>query len=153
MTEASLASMRLSDGWALSESVLDDLPILIRLRTDIGNFVGHPLLSWRLRIVWAYDAENEMGLPQLCDLELMEACENALVAVFEKDKQTILTHVITADGVRQWVFYSQDLDEAAARLNSVLPHDQPYPLELSAEEDSSWSEYCQTMQSSGLVVA
>ena len=81
----------------------------------------------------------------------LKACNSVrtLGSAFERDNHAILTHVLTCDGLRQWVFYSSDLQESAHRINDVLPHDEPYPIELTADSDAEWSEYLDTLRSSG----
>jgi hypothetical protein len=38
-------------------------------------------------------------------------------------------------------FYTSDVEESAQRINCDLPHDTPYPIEISADMDTDWSEY------------
>ena len=124
--------------------------MLIRIRQNLRPLAGHPQLPHRLRIVWEYEPENDSGVPSSDELGRMRDCEELLVTAFEQDNQAILTHVLTCDGLRQWVFFSSDLQESAKRINNALPHDEPYPIELTAEPDPEWSEYLETLRSIGL---
>lgn len=145
-----LAKIHIDDTWATLEGTLEDMPMIVRIREKLRPLAGHPELPHRLRIVWEYQPENESGLPSSGDLERMRACEDLLLIAFERDNHAILTHVLTCDGLRQWVFYSSDLQKSAERINEALPHDEPYPLELTADPDAEWSEYLDTLQSLGL---
>jgi hypothetical protein len=130
--------------------MLDDKPMIVRARQNLRSIAGHPELPTRLRIVWQYECDNDSGLPSSIDLKAMEGCENLLVDAFEHDNCAILTHVLTCDGLRQWVFYVSNLQEVGERINGSLPHDQPFPIELTAEDDAEWSEYLETLHSLSL---
>ncbi len=145
-----LAEVTINDSWAVSEGILDNKPIIVRIRQHLRPLAGHPELPNRLRVAWEYERDNDSGLPRSDELVSMQQCEDLLVSAFGLDNHAILTHVLTCDELRQWVFYSSDLQESANRINAVLPHDQPYPIELSSEPDAEWTEYLDTLHSSGL---
>jgi hypothetical protein len=146
MTGAQPEDERIDESWAVSEGILDGKPILVRVRRNLRSMAQIPQCSHRLRVVWEYEPDNPSSMPSPADLEAFERCENLLVDVLEKDGHAILTHVMTCDGLRQWVFYASDLEEAVRRINSVLPHDPPYPIELTSELDAEWSEYLRTLR-------
>lgn len=140
-----LQDLTISDRWDISHGFLDGKVMIIRIRRDLNNVIGHPGLSNRLRIVWEFHTDNDSGLPDPGDAQLMEICEGQLSEALEQRNEAILTHVLTCDGLRQWVFYCGDVGVAGARLNSVLPHDETYPIEISAEPDGDWTEYSDTI--------
>lgn len=145
-----LSACDFDDTWSVGDAMLDDLPMLIRIRQNLRPMAGHPELPHRLRVVWEYPPDNASGLPSPEVGEQMERCETALVAAFECDNAAILTHVLTCDGLRQWVFYASDVQECANRLNGALPHDPPMPIELSVDPDETWAEYLDTLGTMGL---
>ncbi len=150
MSYPDLDTYEIDDIWATSEGVLDAMPMIVRIRQNLRPLVGHPELPNRLRIVWEYKPDNESGLPSTLVMQQMELCEDALVNAFERDNIAILTHVLTCDGLRQWVFYASDIQECANRLNDALPHDPPTPIELTVDPDEPWSEYTETLGTLGL---
>lgn len=150
MDHLPLANIVIDDTWAASDGRLDGKPMLIRIRQNLRPLAGHPQLPHRLRIVWEYEPENDSGVPSRDDLERMRECEDLLVRALEQGNNAVLTHVLTCDGLRQWVFFSSNLQESAERINASLPHDEPYPLELTAEPDPDWSEYLETLRTLGL---
>jgi hypothetical protein len=145
-----LVDVPIDDKWAASEGDLDGKPMLVRIRQNLRPLAGHPQLPHRLRIVWEYEPENQSGIPSRDELQRMEDCEGRLVDALERHNHAVLTHVLLCDGLRQWVFYSSDLEETARRINDVLPHDEPYPIELTADPDPVWSEYLDTLRTLGL---
>jgi hypothetical protein len=140
-----LTDLIVDDTWLVSEGRLDGKPMLVRIRQNLRDLAGHPQFPNRLRIVWEYEPENEAGLPSSEELESIQGCEDLLVRALEQDNHAILTHVVMCDGLRQWIFYCSDLEEAARRINVSLPYDDLYPIELSADPDASWAEYLETL--------
>ena len=141
-----LHDLSFSDRWDVSQGFLDDKVMIVRIRRDLNNVIGHPELSNRLRIVWEFHSDNGSGLPNPGDLQLMEICEGQLIDALEARNKAVLTHVLTCDGLRQWVFYCGDIGVVGERLNAVLPHDEPYPIEITAEPDGEWTEYSDTIR-------
>ena len=82
---------------------------------------------------------------------LLHLCENALIESLEKDNQTIMTHILTGDSMRQWIFYSSDVQGAVERLREIIDSGVSQTvLEATAQEDSQWEEYLETRNSLNL---
>jgi hypothetical protein len=69
----------------------------------------------------------------------MVSFERRLANAWEDDCLAVLTAVLTFDGARQWVYYTKDVPECGRRLNSMPQEPEPYPIELTAEQDPDWS--------------
>jgi hypothetical protein len=93
-----------------------------------------------LTVTWGYADEGSGELPDAATGSEMERFEGHLCDAFEHDALAVLAAVLTFDGARQWVFYTHDVQECANRL-SVIPdyHGEPYPIELTSEEDPTWA--------------
>lgn len=61
------------------------------------------------------------------------------MAAYEHDFHAVLTAVITTNGARQWIFYTSDIDECGQRLTAMPQENEPYPIELTADDDPDWS--------------
>jgi hypothetical protein len=91
-------------------------------------------------VVWAYAAEGTGAMPDLATSNEMERFEKHLRDAVQRDANAVLTAVLTFDGARQWVWYTRDVAEFGQRL-SVIPdyYGKPYPIELTTNEDPTWS--------------
>ncbi len=70
----------------------------------------------------------------------MQVFEDRLCSTWEEqDTLAVLTAVLTFDGARQWVFYTDDIDECSYQLHYMPQEKDPYPLELSCRPDPEWS--------------
>lgn len=58
----------------------------------------------RVEITWRYQGDST-GMPDKPTSMLMEAVQEALTKVFDRDPVAILTGVYTGDDRRDWVFY------------------------------------------------
>lgn len=127
------------DAWAGSEGELESGPFILRFRTPVASpGATHPY-EHLLHVIWAYADEDSGTLPTDADSEAMQEFEDRLCEAWEHDALAILTAVLTFDGARQWVFYTQEVAECEERLNAMAQGDEPYPIELTTEPDPDWS--------------
>ena len=135
----------------MAHSSIRNLPVIVRLRPNLIDIAGHPQLSHRIRVIWKYQSDSEFGLPATEEMTSMDVCENALIESLEKDNQTIMTHILTGDSMRQWIFYSSDVQGAVERLREIIDSGVSQTvLEATAQEDSQWEEYLETRNSLNL---
>ena len=148
MPRTIIGSITSAGSWFIAQGELEDLPTFVRGRAGLGDLREHPALSTRLTIRWDY-ACNDDGLPDAEASSALEAFENTVVSALESDGLAILTIVFTHGGCRLWTLYASDIEEVSRRLNEVLPHDPPLPIQMSAEEDPSWNEYRKLIEGTG----
>ena len=128
------------DHWTLAEVGHPTGPALVRFRSPVLGPAGVEDYHRLVTVVWAYDAEETGAMPDVGTSKEMERFENHLCDAVQHDAHAVLTAVLTFDGARQWVYYTRDVAEFGQRL-SVIPdyYGQPYPIELTTDEDPTWS--------------
>ena len=130
------------DRWFLAKgSWQDDMPIIMRVREQLETFVGDPKYPTRLILNWTFDAPRDNGFPSSQDADLMEAFEERVLLALERNLHSLAVAVVTHNGEREWIFYTQKADEALNRINTLLAGDPPYPLKITACPDPEWAEY------------
>jgi hypothetical protein len=92
-----------------------------------------------LRVVWIYADEGLGFMPDGTELLRMEQFEDRLCDTWEASGNAILTAVLTLDGAKQFVFYAQDVSQCSELLNRMPQEEQPYPIELDAQNDPDFS--------------
>jgi hypothetical protein len=139
-----LTDLDFGDAWTLAHGEFQGKPMILRVR-DVDDAVQrHPDLDTRLTVAWSYAAPDEHGFPAPDDAASMDAFEHRLFDAFERANHAIGFAVITHDGVREWVFYTGDLEEAQKRLNDEFlndARDEPFPLRFDVADDPDWDEY------------
>src|SRR2546422_5098574 len=126
------------DNWTIAEGTHEGKPLMVRFRQEfrsVTDFHGYPLL---LQITWPYASTDKNGLPGDADTDAMERFEERILAAYERDCHAVLTAVITTNGTRQWIFYTSDIDTCGQRLAEMPQESEPYPVELTADEDPDW---------------
>lgn len=129
----------MNDAWILAEAHNGESPALCRWRTPV---LGPPDVDGYervLKVLWIYGQEGWREFPTEAQSQAMQVFENRLCDAWERDGLAYLAAVLTFDGARQWVFYTDDVQECGHRLNQMPQEQEPYPLELTNESDPEWS--------------
>lgn len=81
------------------------------------------------------------GLASRDEIEPMQAFENRFIDATEPKEIAILTAVLTGRGEREFVIYAQSKERFIEALTHMPQEQERYPIEIDAENDSSWSYY------------
>jgi len=111
---------------------------LIRFRTPVLGGVEVPGYSWRLAVFWAYAEADSGALPSSQVREAMDVFEERLFEALGHDAHAVWVAVVTFDGARQWVFYTDDVEECGRRIAAMPQENDPYPIEMEAAKDPKW---------------
>ena len=68
----------------------------------------------------------------------MAKFEDLMCDALETDFLAALTAILTFDGARQWVWYTDDVAACAMRINKMPQEKDRYPIELDTFEDPKW---------------
>ncbi len=128
------------DKWTVATGDDNGKPMIVRFRADTPTGVDTKSYPHLLAISWKYKPENEGGMPSETDNKRMILFEELLDSL--EDKRTAyMTVAVTCNGVKEWQWYSRDTDETINLLNSALSGQAQFPIEISLDEDPSWSAY------------
>ena len=133
--------MKLSDEWftALSQNDNGQL-ITVSGRDELTEFVNSGKYNERAEVTWKYEGD-EKGMPPESIAKQIEAVEEALRHVMEKDKLAITTAIYTGGGEKTWVFYTRIARVFGERLNEALASFELLPITIYTEVDPGWEEY------------
>jgi len=126
------------DKWAFATGENETGPWFVRFRTPVYKPTESNEYIHRLSVLWIYANEDSGELPSPKESNKMEIFENRLCEAWEYDKHAILTAIVTFDGAMQWVFYTKEVHECGKRLNEMPQEKEPYPIELTTEQDKTW---------------
>src|SRR5574344_1255649 len=133
--------MKLSDEWftALSQNDNGQL-ITVSGRDELTEFVNSGKYNERAEVTWKYEGD-EKGMPPESIAKQIEAVEEALRHVMEKDKLAITTAIYTGGGEKTWVFYTRTARVFGERLDEALASFELLPITIYTEVDHGWEEY------------
>jgi hypothetical protein len=126
------------DHWASATGETEGWPYFVRYREPLLEPPDVGAYPRCLRVLWAYDDAESGSLPTSDDSDRMKVFEDRLCTAWEDDAVAVLTAVLTFDGTRQWVFYTANVPECAARLNAMPQEPERYPVELDVFDDVDW---------------
>lgn len=70
----------------------------------------------------------------------MDELQDAL-APLQASGFSTLALVSTGNNLKEWTYYAQKEDEFFRRLNEALHSKKPFPIEIHASPDPSWTTY------------
>jgi hypothetical protein len=127
--------------WATAEATNGVRTLLFRFRMSPPagiDFASYPHL---VTIAWPYDSPNAGGMPDGPTNDRMVLLEDLIDAPLERADNAHLVWVMTGGGIREWQWYSRDVGETLAIINQALSGHAPFPIEITQEQDISWSVY------------
>lgn len=141
-----MAKLKITKEWwtAPAEGEKGEL-ILVTGRKDIDNVIETGLFNDRVEVTWKYEPEKN-GMPDYKTSSLMEAVQDALEAVFDKDPVAILTGIYTGAGERNWIFYTRSVNIFGKKINEALEPFELLPISIYVEKDPKWNEYREMKQ-------
>jgi hypothetical protein len=132
-----------SDPWSVGQWFENGQPHIVRMRGKLPPLVDRELLQKLIVIRWTYETDAS-GLPGQTEHKLMQTFEDALEAGTELKTPTLQALSLTGGGVKEWRFYTADVERFMASLNRDLEGHPKYPIEFSLFQDPEWnalSEY------------
>jgi hypothetical protein len=127
-------------GWVIADSQTETYPFQIRFRKVPADFKKNKY-PYLIRVFWKMSKPKPNGLASPEELEPMQAFENRFIDATEPKEIAILTAVLTGRGEREFVIYTQSKDKFIDALTHMPQEQDRYPIEIDAEDDSSWSYY------------
>lgn len=135
-------SSQFGDQWSLAEGTWHNgLPIIMRIRLEIDEFVGSPEYSVGYRITWKFENPTTHGYPSDTDNDLLTQFEVKLLNAFEPNGTAIVAAVVTHNGERDFVCYTSDPNSAHSIFNETFASEPVKPLSFAASPDPEWQEY------------
>ena len=133
-------SIEFPDKWAVAEGEHEGLPLIIRFRQNLTQILSdhYPNL---LTITWQLEQPSEQGLPEPPESDDIKDFEQNLVKLVEDCNNSILAVVISNNGEREFLFYTNDVDTFSELLHKVPQKIEPYPIEISYKADERGEQY------------
>jgi len=131
----------LDDAWILAQGEENGKSLIVRCRQNLSQIVAPESYPKMIQIVWEFDVDEESGLPSPALNDRMIEFEDLLIPGLEEDLTCVFFGVYVHNGVRVWSAYTGDPEAVCERINDIFADRNPYPLQISAEDDPDWTEY------------
>jgi hypothetical protein len=133
-------------GWSVGQGKYQGRPLVVRYRSTLPEDISRKDFPDLLAIRWDYPPAGG-GMPAEETQRRMDELESLLEQALEGN--SLLTAVVTGDGVREWQWYTRDVGEAMERINQALGELEPFPIALSRRADPDWTAYQQLVSRAG----
>lgn len=136
----SLPMTSIAQVWAtaVARNESEGTAIVYRYIKEFGKEFTRGEQPDRIIVVWRY--QGDKGMPSLEEQARMDELEDALTPM-QEDGFSTLALVSTGNNLKEWTYYARNGDEFFRRLNEALRTKQPFPIEIHAAPDPSWSTY------------
>ena len=123
---------------AVARNETEDTAIVYRYIKEFRKEFTRGEQPDRIIVVWRY--QGNKGMPSVEERARMDELEDALAPMQEGGFST-LALVSTGNNLKEWTYYARNEDEFFKRLNEALHSKRPFPIEIHAAPDPSWTTY------------
>jgi len=124
---------------AVSKHQTEDRAIVFRFIKDFPGGFQRSAYPDRIILVWRYQSVS--GMPSRTEREHMDKLEDLLTPLVEANGVSTLVLVSTGEHFREWTYYAKTEGEFLTKLDEALRSQAPFPIEIHAAPDPSWSTY------------
>ena len=123
-------------GWILNAFKYDDgTGKIFRVREKPSEELSEDKLSTCVILEWPLDSD----MPSKDIMEHIKNMENALSPLDTENGDSVLFHIITGGGMREWCYYTTSYDWFINELSSFLEGLPRYPINIEYQEGTDWS--------------
>jgi hypothetical protein len=127
--------------WTLAEGTRAGAPILVRRNVALAARAGDGAYPYQVAIAVALVEPDHRGLPGPEDFARLNAFEDVLAAILCHEDLCLFAAVITGGGMREFVFYTGDLDAVRPRAQYIRDGFSALEFRVMARPDPAWDVY------------
>ena len=120
--------------WNLIALETEDGPRIYRIRGEPPAGVEKEIFGESVIIEWRFGG----AVPDKATAAAMFAFERHLDPIDDHTKHSLLVHVYTGSGIREWCYYTRSYDEFMRALNVALAGKPRFPIEILHDQDPTW---------------
>jgi len=132
-----------SGPWMLAQGTHQEKPIFVRINEGLKVIAGHPEYRDQVRIAVPLRAPTDQGLPDEAESAELHAVEDSLCETLLAANESLLALVLTAGGVREFVFYTVDKDATKRKAVAVGRSIATHRFRFTLRHDPDWQVFKQ----------
>jgi hypothetical protein len=136
-------STRASDpnDWILGQGERDGFPMIVRMADAYSGLAPIPAYDHHLIVSVHLRNPRPNGFPSSEEGDDLAALEMNFCRLLEIDNESLCVLVITNNGLRDFIFYTRDLDSVRQRTEDAKAMFNGFVVEFSIEPDKEWRIY------------
>lgn len=127
--------------WVVAQSTHDGKPLFIRANQGLRPVVGHPDYAHQVGFAVRLRGQGPDGLPDDAEMAELAQIEETLCAELRGENESLLALVLTAPGVREFVFYTCDPAAVKRRAEVLARAIQSHRFQTVIRRDPQWVNY------------
>jgi len=137
-----LENLIIEESWTVAKGKRKDKPLLARINLGLKPLVGDSRYPHWFGIAIQLKSPNKDGFPSPEESSQLAEIEDMIANALQKDNQSLFAAVLTANGIREFVFYTSDPEAAKARLAVVAAEIDTYEkIGRAVKPDADWTIY------------
>lgn len=133
-----MSSIFPGDLWAVGETRIDGLPVIVRFRTGLPSAPDRQVNENLIIISWPYTG-IESGMPNDEDKKSTNSFEEAIEDGFENSDVGVQVACLTGNHHKEWRYYTKDVEAFLDAFNGCLGGHPVYPIQLRMFKDPDWN--------------
>ena len=134
---------KLKESWSLFNLTRNGKQYIVRMNSWLWNIIPHPEYLYKIGIATPLNDPNEEGFPTTQENQELQRLEDKLIDKMGNKSDSIFAGTIIGGGMKEFIFYSSDLNVAKKTFNDIKSKVRNRRLQISAEEDRNWDVFKQ----------
>jgi hypothetical protein len=127
------------DTWRLAQGTWSGKPTIVRFNETVGKRRDiRRKLRHEVKIAVPVHQPDENGFPRGDEADQLGAIEERLATELESIGQTVFVGVLSSDGMREFVFYTDSPSEVHLKLVDVRGAVTTHHLQFAVQDDPDW---------------
>lgn len=133
-----MSSIFPGDLWAVGNAQINGLSVIVRFRTGLPPAPDRQQHENLIIISWPYTGIDS-GMPNDEDKQSTNRFEEAIEQRFENADLGVQVACLTGNHLKEWRYYTHDVDAFLDAFNECLAGHPPYPIKLRMFKDPEWT--------------
>jgi hypothetical protein len=139
--EQRLESLPLGESWSVVQGMRNGKPIIVRFNAVYRGTKGVEGYDHQAGIAVPLNQPHDSGFPSTPELQELDQIEEALCALVELDKESVLVASISTSGMREFVFYTRKPEGLKEKFVQARAQVSGHELQLMIQPDRDWQVY------------
>lgn len=133
----------LKESWSLFNLTHNGKQYIVRMNSWLWNIIPYTKYQYKIGIATPLNDPNEKGFPTSRENQELHKLEDKIIDKMGRKSNSIFAGTVTGGGMKEFIFYSLDIDIAKETFNDIKSKIRNRKLQISAEEDRNWDVFKQ----------
>jgi hypothetical protein len=124
--------------WVLGQGTRDGFPMLVRMADCYTGLAPLPAYDHHVIVSVHFRNRQLNGFPSSEEGDDLESLERSLCHLLETGNDTLGVLVVTNNGLRDFIFYTRNVEEVRRKIDDSVSLFQGFVTEVMIEPDPGW---------------